>query len=835
MIASVKSRRLRWTVVVFLALVVCVAVGILGTRSYLARSIQPRSGEIEIAALRAPVTVEYDEWAIPRITAEHLDDLVRAQGFVHASERLWQMELFQLTAQGRLSEVFGEAAVEVDRLMRALDIWGTSERELATLDGATIVMLQAYAEGVNARMESWSGPLPPEFLILGISPQRWKPTATIAIVRLMALDLTAWTTDLEYVAQLAELDDAHRELLRPWHTRSDPTMTQTPLDEPLWVADDLGSWDPPAGWSSAEAAPSDRTRDLEVEPPDGLHARAPDTFDPLGLLDGIGLNASNSWALAPERTADGHALLAGDTHLGLRAPSTWYLNALRTEHADDDGGQPGMDVAGLSIPGAPLVVIGMNPHVAWTFTNGNIDDSDFVVESVSADGSSYLEGDEWRPFELRRERIAVRDANPRTLTVRSTERGPVITDLFPTADLILSLVWTGLRPKGPINALLAMNRAESVDEMLEASEDFASPHQNLLVAGTEGRIAFRLVGHLPDRPPGAVGAIAFEEWEGWAAELPPEAMPGVVDPPSGYLVTANNLQSPEAWGRVAADYPIPDRARRIDEVVANATDWDVAEMAELQLDTRSLFAARYRDRAVAAAHRAGETDLAELIGGWDLSLEPESPGAAPYFAWLYRFRALVVADELGESATFPDYAFLRLMEEGDEPGSQAALWADDIRTDAIETVDRLEELALEAALPLAERAWGEVSRERSEHPLGTVELLDRLLGFNIGPYAAHGGPYTVRPVHRSTWTTLDSTSWSYPRTSTSGQSQRFIAKMDPAGPAGYFKLPTGQSGNPLDRHYRDMAPDWSSIELIELSPGPSTQAPASRILLRGRN
>lgn len=845
------------------AVALCV-LALVGTRFYLSRSIQSRSGEVWLESLGERVEVTYDDWSIPRITARNEEDLLRAQGFVHAGERLWQMELFQRTAQGRLSELFGEPALEVDRLMRTLGVWETSGLESAWLEPEHLALLEAYAEGVNDRIATWRGPLPPEFILLGIAPQPWTPVATLSIVRLMALDLTNWRDDLGQVEHLAELDLAHRELFRPWHPSSDPTIVQASPILPFRVTNGWGAWNPPSRSGPAETGDRDRSADSTGSP----WASSPSLaeFDPLGLLAGVGLNASNSWALSPERTASGHALLAGDTHLGLRAPSTWFLNALRVDpneaEAESAEGEPAglgedrgglgeearrrdgreepeggegarrlLDVAGLSIPGAPLIVIGMNRHVAWTFTNGNIDDSDFYVETVGADGESYVEDGEERSFELRREWIEVRGGAASELVVRSTVRGPVITDLFPTAGLTLSLAWTGLEAVGPIGGLAAMNRSSTADEISEAAGGFASPHQNLLYATARGRIGFRLVGRIPDRPRGGVGVIPVEGGGGWTGFIAHDSLPALEDPASGYLATANNLQSPDAYGRVAVAYPIPDRARRIDQVVSQARDWSVAEMAELQLDSHSLWAERYRERAVAAAGRAGRHELSARLAGWDLSTEPHSLGAAPYYAWLYRLRALVVADDLGEDGTLPGYAFLRIMEEGRENRGQGALWADDVRTDTAESFPGMEELALDAALPLLDSRWGEVSLEQHEHPFGGVPILNLLFGFNIGPYPARGGPYTVRPVHRTSWSALDSTSWSYPRVNTSGPSQRFVARMDPSGPVGFFKLPTGQSGNPFDRHYRDMAAGWAEPWLIELSPGAWEGEPASRLWL----
>lgn len=782
-----------------------VVVGVLTTFAWfhLQRSMQPRSGRHVLPGLAEPAVVTFDEWAVPSIAAGTELDVMRVQGFMHASDRLWQMELFQRVARGRLAELFGPIALDADRLARTLDLWSAAGRELDDMAESEQALLEAYAEGVNARIASWRGPWPPEFLILGIEPQRWSPQASLSIGRIMSLDLSEWREELDRITALATLDADHRRALGAGYPAWGPTILQDTLP-------------------SGTAPPRIAFAETPMPPDPGAAASSP---DPLTYLSRFGFHASNSWALAGSRTADGVPLLANDMHLALRAPSTWYLNSIVAEDSD-------LAVAGLSIPGAPGVIVGLNRGVAWSFTNAEVDDADFIVESINLDGSMYRDPDDWRPFRTRTEEIHVRGRDePETWVVRSTARGPVITDVVPAGGLTLSLLWTGLEPGGPFAALLRMNRASDVDAFVEAVAHFRSPHQNVIYAASSGEIGYRMAGSVPLRRTGeGASPISFERLPaGWPGFWPPEAMPALRDPGRGYLVSANNLQARPLFGRVGAYYPAPFRARRIDDLVSRASDWTVEDMREAQLDSHSLWAERYRPRAVRAARRAGLDSLALRLERWDLRTETESRGAVPFFTWLYRLRELIVADEFeGGDGWFPDLAFMEIVETGD------SAWIDDARTPEVERLETLEEEAARTAAGVPASSWGEIHRERSAHPLGTVALLDRLFGFHVGPYPSRGGPHTVRPDAPSLRSRLDSTAWRSPVVSEYGPSARFVARAAPADMAGYFLLPTGQAGNPLDPHYRDMGAVWTESPLIELRPGrPSATAESELRFLPG--
>ncbi len=767
---------------------------------YAKRSVQTPGGRAGLVNLDQPVTVHFDSFGIPHLFGDSEDDVLRAQGYLHASDRLWQMEVFQRIARGRLAEAFGDAALETDRFVRTLGLWDAAGTTLAALSPAERRLLRAYSEGVNERIRSWSGPWPPEFVVLGLEPQPWEPQASVAVAKIMALDLSGWNTELSRFVAWSLLDpERYRYLELPY-----PDWGPTIVEEATGVAPATSaSTDLPAQLGNESSA----ERPLAAAPSARTPARG--GWDPIAFLSTFALSSSNSWAVAGHKTRDGYALLASDMHLPLRAPATWYINALHAAAAD-------LHVAGLSIPGAPGVIVGYNRHVAWGFTNAMADDMDFVVEAVNLDDSAYRDDDAWLPFAQRVDTIRVRGDKEAVLhRVRQTTRGPVISDVLPGVGATLSLLWTAYWPTAEVSGLLAMNRATGAAEFEAGVRLFASPHQNVIYVTTDDTLGYRMSGTVPLRdgwsgarpvPHTSVGA-------GWTGRWPADSFPVARNPESGYLASANNLQRRDLFGVVGIDYPVPFRARRIVDRLSRGTSWTIDSMRELQLDTHSLLGERFVERAVAAAERIGETDVATSLAGWDLRVTIASGEATVFHVWLYRLRALIAADEYrnnAEWAFFPPRALLAVLENGDSP------WVDDVRTDAVETLPELEEEAMREAVGWADTPWGEAHRERSTHLLGRLGWLDRILGLNVGPRPGPGGPHTVRPDDPRRWSPLDSTSWHPPYLSEYGPSERFVAEMRPGASHGYLLLPTGQSGNPLSLNYRDMADRWNSGDLVDV-------------------
>ncbi|MBA4156585.1 MAG: penicillin acylase family protein [Gemmatimonadetes bacterium] len=780
---------------VLLALVLLL-VGAAGAAAWFVRSADPDpSRSHTLAGLSAPVEVWRDSLGVPHLWARDEADLFRAIGFIHAQDRLWQMEMFRRVADGRLAEILGPELLETDRFLRTLGMGRAAAENERILDPESRTLMEAYAAGVNSWILSHRGALPPEFVALRTRPEPWTVRHSLAIGKIMAWDLADWDGPLELQRAV---DLVGRELaaaLRP--------------DYPEWGVHILGEGDRGNAGPAAETALSQTPLPLSV-----LNIPLPRVPDRAReMLDAVSAaRASNSWVIGGERTRSGKPILANDTHLTLRAPSLWYLVALH-------GG--GIEAAGFTIPGVPLPILGRTTNVAWGFTNAMAADTDFYIERVdTADPSLYLTPEGWQRFEIRAETIQVRGGDPVIHTVRTSRHGPVISDAERRAgDRVLALRWTGHEPSTEFSAMLKMNRARNAAEFLAALREFTSPHQNVVFADTAGTIGYRLVGLIPVRRNGD-GRLPVPGWTGdydWVRYLTPDEHPEVLDPTDGFIVTANNRQ-------VGASYPFligrqwaePFRAQRIREMVEARDGRFTADgVARQQMDVRDAFAVRYLPHALRAAERAGAHGAAETLRSWNMEASTDSHAAALFYTWYEALRRRVGEDEYrGARMYFPRAALNRMLDDG------AGAWINDIRTGQTETLDEQAAAAMrEAVEEVGMRRWSDLHETRINHSLGSARVLDRTFGINIGPFSKGGSPYTVdvagygiRP----------------PFVNTHGASQRHVIDLaDPDGVGG-FVIPTGQSGIPFSRHYRDQTPLWREGRLWRI-PLDRTQAEARAV------
>lgn len=731
------------------------------------RSALPRTdGALAVVGLSAPVEIHRDEHGVPHIRAASLEDAAFAQGFVHAQDRLWQMELVRRVVQGRLSEVMGEAALDTDRFMRRIGLWRATASSMHALDDEERRLTEAYVAGINAARDADAGALPPEFLVLRYEPEPWTPRDVLAVGKMMSFTLSAYSEAVAVARAVARLGEERARHLFPGY--------------PEW------------GETILSAAP-------EEAPP--LAAALVDAFSIAA--------ASNAWVVSGARSRSGKPLLANDPHLGLQAPSLWYLVGM---HAP---GPDGVDVVGVSIPGAPMVILGHNRAVAWGMTNAYVDDADLFLERLHpADPDRYLTPSGYAPFEVAAETIAVKGRDePVVLAVRRTRNGPVI-PLQGTGDsIVVSVRWTALGPASPVRGILGLNRARDWESFLQAVDDLGDPHQNMVYADTAGHIGYVMGGTVPlrgDRRPAPVAPVPgwTGEWD-WRGALPFEEHPRALDPPGGFIVTANNRQTVEPLGDlISGTWHEPFRAMRITEMLTRAPGpLDASDMLAMQLDVLDLFARRYRDRAVEAARAAGDPAAAALLEGWDLRAAPASVEASVFYAWVEFLRRAAARDLYqGEPGYFPRASVGEVLER------RALPW----REDGARAYAGLAREAMVAAAGMADgRPWREGNGAVHEHALGDVAVLDRLLGLDVGPTPHAGAPTTVNVAHYAFRTSADD----FPFLTTAGPSMRHVADMGNLDGAGGFVIGTGQSGIPFSRHYDDQRPIWSEGGLLSLPLG----------------
>lgn len=787
-------RRIALALAVLLALAGAVlAAG----RWYVSTAEADYGRDARLPGLGAPVEVWRDSLGVPHLWAADELDLARALGYVHAQDRLWQMEFFRRVADGRLAEVLGPRLVETDRFLRTLGMGRAAAENERVLDPEAAERLRAYAEGVNAWIAENPGALPPEFLALRFRPEPWTPRHSLAISKIMAWDLADWSIGLDLQRAVDRLGEERARDLFPSY--------------PEWGARILG---PDARWSATEEAAvtpaAERLGAAGAVPTPRIPPLAAWALESVSAA-----RASNSWVIGGERTRSGKPILANDPHLGLRAPSLWYLAALH-------GGRT--QVAGVTIPGAPAVILGRTPSVAWGFTNAMVDDVDFFVERVDST-DRYLTPDGWARFEVREETIQVSGAAPVLHRVRVSRHGPVLSDVDPRGgDRVLAMRWTALEPSSGVRGLMAMNRARSAAELLDALRHFDDAHQNVVFADADGAYGYALAGRIPVRASGD-GLLPVPGWtdEGeWRRYLSWEERPSVLRPAEGFVVTANNRQ-------VGAEYPFhlgshwadPFRAMRIREMLESGSAFTADQVARQQMDVRDAFAARYLPHALRAAEALGDTAALRLLGDWDAQADADSWAAALFYTWYEALRRRVGDDEFeGREVFFPRYALNRLLDAGGGP------WVDDAATARVETLAELSAAALrEAKETVAGRTWGEIHTTSIAHALGASGPLERLLALNIGPFPRGGSPFTVDIAGYGSRP---------PFVNTHGASMRHVADLaDPDGEGGFI-VPTGQSGVPTSPHYRDQTPLWRAGRLwrVPLDRARAAERAVERMTLR---
>ncbi len=730
---------------------------------------------VTIPGLLAPVSIDIDADGIPRIRARSETDAAAALGFLHARERMFQMDLMRRATSGQLSELFGPAALPTDRMMRTLGLRAHVVADLPLLPPEVHALLDAYATGVNAWIARRGRLAAPEFAAFG-APRPWTPVDSLLWGKFMALYLSG-----NWRAERARLIlDAH--------------FSPAEVDE-LWPTA-LGAGHPEAALhdpAMAEAA----TR---------LAAIIPDFPAPFTLPD----SASNAWAVDGSHTATGAPLLAGDPHLGYGFPSVWYLARIET---------PAGVLVGATAPGVPFLVLGHNGHIAWSFTTTGADTQDLFAETVVG-GSQYQTPDGPKPFMVREERIQVRGAPDEILTVRETRHGPVISDLTSGNGPVLALAATELQPGDTAAAgLYALNHARDVAGAGATAAKITSPVQNLMVADAKtiglfvtGRVPIRAGGDGARVSPGADGA---HDWTGFASGT---QLPHYAAPPSGRLVNANDRIAPADFPVfLARDWYDDDRARRIHERLAATDRHSAAGFAAIQMDVISLAARELlpelRDVPVeGAAHAA----LA-LLSGWDGAAARDAPQPLIFNVWMDVF-----ADKLLDRIGVPHAAraavapWPQLVRHALSPAG--AHWCGG------DCKPLLGQSLTEVAATLAARfgpdpalwRWGPAHQAVFAHPL--LRLVPGLGGLTEARIEAPGDDDTIDRGGMAAGSTE----------SVHGPEFRGVYDLSNLD-ASLFMMAPGQSGNPFSRLARSFLTRWRDGETVTI--GPAAEAVAAHITL----
>ncbi len=854
-------RRLLW-IVILLALVLVSATGAI-VAVLTIRGFPTTTGTLTIPGLDHSVSVLRDAAGIPWIEAQTTHDLFLAQGYVHAQDRMWQMEVWRHISAGRLSELFGSSTLTEDRFIRTLGWRQAAERDLAAIPADGRAALDAYSAGVNAWIDAHQGSLSLPFVVTGLKAgiggiggyhlEPWTDVDTLSWQKVQAWQLGG-NYDTEVFRMLADAklgDPARTDELFPAYPDGMPIITPSGLKGSGGAGATAAAGS--AGPATTASAPATALDASEVSAWRDVVAAGDRVLQIAGLDAAAGLAGdheigSNDFVVAPSKSQTRSALLGNDVHLGIGMPSVWYLNGLRCQVVSK---ACPFDVAGFSFPGVPGVVTGHNEKIAWGLTNVDPDVEDlFSIDRVPDKPAQYQHGADQPHFDVRQETIQVAGGQPVQLAVRETVDGPILNDVdsrLANAPLV-ALRWTATdEVDGTFEAFLHVDAAGSFSDFRAALKGYGAPSQNFVYADVAGHIGYVLPGRIPIRAdPTDHGDRIRSGSDGrhdWTGTVPVDALPWQFDPPSGMIVTANNAPVDGSYPYFLGDDWDPGyRASRMTEqlqAAARSGGVSMTTIRNLQFDD-TLERATSLVPVVAAARPVTQDGalLAQRILSWDQRCPPESTGCAAYEAFEYRLLRGLFDDELGSLAR--EYvggssslqAMIDLLDKPNDP------WWDDVTTPGtIETRDQIAAAALDEAGRELRAAvgdpdkwtWGTIHTATfEEQTLGSSGIGPLEWYFNQGPFAAPGAAGAVN----NTYSRIER---AYPDPDdpsvqpvgighvfdvTNLPAYRLAVDLGDLDGARVIQT-TGQSGNPFDRHYGDFIGAWLHGDTVPLpfSPG----------------
>ncbi|CAG0933460.1 penicillin amidase [Thermoflexales bacterium] len=744
------------------------------------RSWPQTSGTIQVSGLQAPVQVFRDKWGVPNIYADNEPDLFFAQGYVHAQDRLWQMEMIRRLGSGMLSEIIGEETVSIDRIMRTMGLRRAAEQSLPKLNSESRAVLDTYARGVNTFIETHRDRLPVEYTILGVSPAPWTAVDSLLVGNILALNMSLNQEEeilrAQVVAKIGE--SAAGELFQP-----DKNM-------PFIVPEEMLGY----RWLK----------------------NAPDEF--ATVKEWLGDNSflswgSNNWVVQGSRTVSGKALLANDTHLGLQMPSAWYENGLH-------GGR--FSSTGFTIPGVPLIIFGHNQRIAWGGTNLDPDVQDYYIEKFDdrKNPTQYEFMGQWYKLETVTETIEVKGAQPVNFTIFLTRHGPIM-NFTEQAEEPAVLRWNLYEGSQVFNSIIQLNLASNWNEFHVALQEWDALSQNMVYADVDGNIGYQATGKIPIRGPKHSGAVPVPGWTGeyeWQGFIPYEKLPFFLNPSSGFIATANNQVTPDGYPyQLCSNYFAGYRAIRITNLLSEPQKFTSEDMRTIQADTYSLSAENLRPGLLAILGSEDElqTKVLAQLKAWDLYLEPDRVGASIFETWYLFMLHNTLSDELGDDLAYWYQVDIptgetTLLEWMSDPNT---LWFDNVSTPQRETRDEIVQRSFADAVKwLSDRygadpdqwQWGRIHTTTFVNdPLGQsgIPLLEAIV--NAGPVASPGGMSTVN----QSWY-----SWpNRPFSAFHGTAQRMIVDLSD------WDLmldvnSTGQSGHLFHPNFKDQIFMWQKVE-----------------------
>jgi penicillin amidase len=779
---STLVRALLW----ILTIVVIILAAVIAYGYYVAHSALPQlDGRLQVSGLSSPVTVTRDAHGVPTIEAATLQDVFFAQGYVTAQDRLWQMDILRRFASGELSEILGEETVKLDREQRVLGLRAAARKSLEIAQPRDREFFAAYARGVNSFIATHGNRLPIEFRILHYAPKQWQAEDSIVIANQMVKDLNYHYFDdtlarEKILAKLGPELTADLYVNKSWHDRP-PTVMREDMSEP----ED----------KDKKEGDSDDDDDDDDAPDNAVTQRSAPQVPAQALPEGLPVDGSNDWVISGAHTVTGKPLLCDDMHLGHQMPNLWYEAHLRAG---------ALDVAGVTLPGMPYVIVGHNQKIAWGFTNVGPAVTDVYIENFNPQGA-YQTPKAWLQPERRTELIHVKGKADVNLDVTTTRHGPVITELIPGETRALALRWTLY--DGLHIPFFDVNSAQNWQEFRHAFSMLDAPGQNVVYADVDGNIGYQTTGKIPIRAAGdgSLPVSGADDTHEWTSYIPFDKLPSIYNPPSGVIGTANGRITPDDYPHsVSMEWEAPWRTARIYHVLESGRQFSPADMLALQTDIQSehdLFVAERLVYAIdhSAKPSARVKQAAELMRGWDGRMSAAS--AAPTIAEnsIRELRRLLLEPKLG-SATSDGTA----LSWKTYSWQMRSVWLENILLhrpkrwlpDKYSSYDELLAGAVDAAVngadvpkDLASWRWGAFNALEIQHPvLGKIPGIKAWSGPGVQEQSGSG--YTVKAVTRH-----------------HGPSERFTANMADLDQS-TLNIVTGQGGNFLSPYYMDQWKAW---------------------------
>ena len=778
----------------------------IGSFYMLESSLPEYSGEIYVQNIDDKIEIYRDEFAIPYVNTKTDLDAYFALGYLHAQERLFQMDFNRRAGEGRLSEIFGSKTLFFDKMFKTLGLYQVVEKSFSDFDEETKNILISYSNGVNEFIKNFPEKYTIEFDILGYEPEEWKPEHSLLLSKLIAWELNiSWWSDITFTHLIQKLGEEKIKDILPNFDENAPTIIPKELSRFAEISTGL----------------------IEID------------REFRNFSGGIGTHiGSNNWVVNGKRSNTGKPIIANDPHLVFTAPAKWYVVSINS---------PNLKVDGFTMPGVPGVVIGKNNNISWVLTNVMADDADFYIEKIDSSRTNYYFDGEWLPLEIITDTIFVKDSASVIFEIRKNHRGPIISDihtynkLFPQSEnevTDISMRWTALEFNDEFKAITKINSAENWDEFQTGLEMFKVPGQNFVYADTEGNIGFTAGVKLPIRnnnSPSFVfdGTTSNSDWTGF---VPFRENPKLFNPLQGYIASANNKTIENYPYHISNVWEPKSRILRITEFLDNKEIHSIEDFKEYQMDFYSHFAKDLTPYILSAfsnreLNSGNLKKSLKLFESWDFKMIAESQVPTIYAVFFQNLLKNIFQDEMGETL-YKEYIFLANVPYRVVPkllSENKSNWFDDISTPEVESRDQIIIKSFEDAVKFLESEidqnienwqWGEIHKVTFKHYFhGVSKILDMLL--DVGPFEIGGDGTTIFNTEYT---------FSLPYMSKLGPSMRFL--YDFSKPDTFeFILPTGQSGHFYSKHYDDMTKLWLNGKYIRVNTSIDTVRSRSYDLL----